>query len=257
MFILGVACKKDPMPTTSGEIDPSLPTTQEAATTLASALSTKNYGLSTQLSNATSVSQFGYFQRNTISRSLSVSKGGSTSSSFSLCGLKRDTLFSITGAPSTSSNYKYAVAYYVQVNCSSNQPSNMIFADSTSGSVTDTQVNYVGNSKIVLSSSMSSVSADSTITFNGTYDFKGSAQSKIINKSTFSYNMMITFSDLTIGKNSGYISKGTASIQIEGASKTTKYFRYIGSADFSSPNQIKMTLENQTYVFNINTGLLQ
>jgi len=253
LIVFGFGCKKQDIPSTSGNIDPSLPTTNEAASTIVTALSTNNYGLGPQLANATAISQYGFFGRTQASNSLSFQKN-SLSTTTSLCGLSRDTLFSITNPKTDSSKYKFTIAYYVQVNCTQNQPSNMVFVDSTSGSYYGNLLSYTGTSKCLFSSTLPTGGQDSTIIFNGTYTRKGTTISNFLNKSTFSTDITITYSDLTIGRNSHFISKGSASIEIAGASKTGKIFRYLGSADFSTPGQIKMVLEGHQYRFDILSG---
>jgi|GEM_PF-1811038 len=254
-------CKQGPIPSTTGTIDASLPTTEEASSSIASTFSQDGYGLSIQLTDASNIGRNGNFsstfETNHNKTSVNLDRTAfSTVNTLgqSLCGLVKDTLFKKVYTLPDSTKYNYTLAYHAQVLCSQNQINSIIFVDSTSGTYQGPLLNFEGTSIGKFSSSFPSGAGDSVIEFNGTYIRNGSSQSKFMNKSIFSSQLTFNISNLRIGKITHFISGGTGEIEIQGVSNREKVFRYLGSVDFSTPNMVAISLEGYRYVYNLKTG---
>ena len=80
--------------------------------------------------------------------------------------------------------------------------------------------------------------------FNASYIRNGSETSKVRNQYTFTSNINIQSTDLTIDKSTQQIVSGTATVSISGAASNGKSFSYSGTITFSGGKQALLVLGN-------------
>lgn len=254
--ILFYGCQK--ISNSTSTTDTTVPTSDEAASTIGASVSSNSYGLTAQLADAIAPSQTGQFaftSEGSSKNTLSVSKNLVSAAGLStMCGLVKDTVITRSNADTAKYHYAFYLNYKFMVNCTSNTFTGLTFSDSTSGTYVGPRVSYNGSSTLNTNLTFPTGSGDSVLIFNGTFIHNGTTVSSVGNKSTFTSTIKLTVSNLTIGKVSHYISAGTGTITITGTSRTGKSFSYTGTADFSVRNQMVVNILGQLYHFDLKTG---
>jgi len=244
------SCKKSSSSTT----DSTVTSADEAASTIGASISANGYGLTAQIIDAIPVGTNGKLGLEPIHSlgNLEISKNLMVAGP-SICGLTKDTIINRQNSSTSPIQFSFYLNYSFQVNCTQNTPSSLVFIDSTSGTYSGPRINYNGHSKGNMTVTNLPI-ADSTLIFNGSYTRTGTSQSKVANKSNFTSTVTLTITNLTIGKNSHFISGGTGTITIVGASSAGKTFSYTGTVDFSNAKKLIVFIEGKKYFFDLFTG---
>jgi len=163
------------------------------------------------------------------------------------CGVAKDTSFSGQNAAGAAITYSYTYSSNSLLTCSVGAPSSF-------------QFNYSGknNYSAAYLASDDSAQGNFTVTglnpgatqyvFNASYIRNGSETSKVRNQYSFTSNINIQSSNLTIDKSTQQIVSGTATVSVSGAANNGKAFSYSGTITFSGGNQALLVLgDGNTY----------
>jgi len=256
MAVLFFGCQKLSNTTT----DSTVPTVDDAASTVGASVSSSGYGLTAQLADAITPAQtgkFGFSPAGNANNQLQASKNVELAGGIStMCGLVKDTVITRSNADTAKYHYSFYLNYKFMVNCSQNSFTGLTFSDSTAGAYNGPRVNYTGNSTLNTTLSFPAGTIDSVLIYNGTYVHNGTTTSNVNNKASFTSKMTLTVTNLTVGKVSHFISAGTGTITLTGtSSKTGKSFSYTGTVDFSKAGQLIVNILGQLYHFDLKTGI--
>jgi hypothetical protein len=255
MSILFFGCQK--LSTTTAT-DTSIPTSDEAASTVGASISSNGYGLSAQLTDAIGPSQTGKFALSpsgSANNQIQISRNVEVAASIAPpCGFTKDTIMTRSNADTATFHYSFYLNYKFAVNCTANAFSGFTFSDSTAGTYVGPRLSYNGNSTMNTVLSIPTGSGDSVLVFNGNFNHNGTTTSKVGNKATFTSQLTLTLVNLTIGRTSHIIDSGTGTITLTGTSSTGKSFTYTGTVDFSTRNQLVVNILGKIYHFDLRSG---
>jgi hypothetical protein len=159
------------------------------------------------------------------------------------CGEEKDTAFSGQNVAGAAITYSYAYGSNRLLTCNNGLPSSL-------------QFNFTGKNSYSAAYLASNDSAQGNFTvtglnagasqyvFNASYIRNGSETSKVRNQYTFTSNINIQSTNLTIDKSTQQIVSGTATVSISGAASNGKAFSYSGTITFSGGKQALLVLGN-------------
>lgn len=159
------------------------------------------------------------------------------------CGVQQDTAFSGQNAAGAAITYSYAYSSSRLLTCNVDVPSTFQFNFSGKNSYSAAYI--ASNDSAQGNFNVTGLNPGATqYVFNASYIRSGSETSKVRNQYTFTSNVNIQSSNLTIDKSTQQIVSGTATVSISGAASNGKAFSYSGTITFSGGKQAVLVLGN-------------
>ena len=163
-----------------------------------------------------------------------------TSNSTAACGATFDSSISGSNAAGSVITYSYNLNWNWVYKCS-----NSAFEFAHNGNFKYDAPRISSDDKSEGSFVVSGVDESSAnYILNSNYKRNGTQQSKILNKNSFSSNITITSTDITVSKASREIVSGTASVTVSGASTGGVAFNYSGTLTFLGNKTATLELGN-------------
>jgi len=159
------------------------------------------------------------------------------------CGEVKDTAFSGQNAVGAAITYSYAYSSNRLLTCNADVPSSFQFNFSGKNSYSAAYIASDDSAQGNFTVTGLSPGASQYV-FNASYIRNGSETSKVRNQYTFTSNINIQSTNLTIDKSTQQIVSGTATVSISGAASNGKSFSYSGTITFSGGNQALLVLGN-------------
>jgi hypothetical protein len=159
------------------------------------------------------------------------------------CGVQSDTAFAGQNAAGAAITYNYAYTSSRLLTCNVGVPSTFQFNFSGKNSYSAAYI--ASDDSAAGNFSVTGLNAGAgQYVFNASYIRSGSETSKARNQYTFTSNVNIQSTNLTIDKSTQQIVSGTATVSISGASSSGKAFSYSGTITFSGGKQATLVLGN-------------
>ncbi len=214
-FVTLISCQKAEMEDNSLAAVNSAVSAEEASTMIQYAISSETAGLSTLLTDLSSLTK--------------------TKNTPSYCGKSKDS--TITNSKSSASNlhsYTYSMNWSWMLNCSSSKvPSNFTNKSVISGQYKAPKVSSTdkGESNMTISGLEAQ---SSNYKYTGTYSKNGTQSLSIVQAKDVTSTITLNITDIQVNKSTLKIqSGGKASVVIEGKSTTGKTFSYTGTIVFN------------------------
>jgi hypothetical protein len=200
-----------------------------------------------------------------MSSSLASSSGGMASASADVavnaqltfnanpgCGGTKTYSFNRQSPQGSTTTYNYSFNYTYTLNCVNNVPDNVSSSATSQGSFDGPNLttNDSGSSTLTVAGLAPGATA---YTISGEYKRAGSFTSKTGNMATGNSAVDINLTNLTIPKNGGTITSGSATFTLTGTSKKGA-FNFSGSITFIGNNQANLVINGTAYVVNLLTG---
>jgi hypothetical protein len=159
------------------------------------------------------------------------------------CGVQNDTAFSGQNVAGAAITYNYAYNSSRLLTCNVGVPSTFQFNFSGKNSYSAAYI--ASNDSATGNFNVTGLSPGATqYVFNASYIRSGSETSKVRNQYTFTSNINIQSTNLTIDKSTQQIVSGTGTVSISGAASNGKAFSYSGTITFSGGKQATLVLGN-------------
>ncbi len=233
------SCKEEESPV--GDID-----TEEIAEIVGATLAEDSQGMTAQLKASAELSQ--------ETDTLDMNGNNARVEESDICGQEFDDSFTLISPDNYAIAYNYSFSYLYGFAC--NQffvPNSLNFSIEQSGELEAPRYGAINESKgnwIVSGLELSSTQ----YTFQGNYVRSGNHASKVGNQNSFNYELATSFSELKMNKGNYVISQGTGSISINGTSSVNGSFSFNGSIEFLGNQQILLTINQESYIIDIQTG---
>jgi hypothetical protein len=228
---LATGCKKnDDKPEETPVLETTV-TNDDAADIVASSISTGASGSSTTYTDA---AQRTY-----------VASNASTPCLFSL-----DTTFSRANMSGSTIIYNYNLNYKYQMYCTNNILTSMVFSLTTSGNIDLPRMS--ASTSAVGSLTLTGITAGNTAyTANGSYTRNGSATSKIRARNSFTYQLNLSVSNLSILKSNYTVQSGSGNVTISATSSTGRVANFSGTLTYVNATTATLVLNGTTYTINL------
>jgi hypothetical protein len=240
VLLFAISCKKDHSAKNNANVS-----TDVAADMAASAVAANSFGFVSMADNISANAQ-----ANSLANGQSVNST-SPNAVHQACGT------TITDSSSFSGNTNSVTfdAFYKfsrTLNCSNNNPDNIIITLTYHGSFDGPRLSSSasGTSSVTIGGLNSSAT---NFIINGSYNRKGSFNSKVGNKTSGNSVIDINASNVTLSKSSRVITGGTANIVISGTVPAGT-FSFSGTLVFNGDNQATLTVGTSVYIINLLTG---
>jgi hypothetical protein len=156
------------------------------------------------------------------------------------CGAQKDSSISKSSVSGAVPAYNYSLKWSYLLNCSSNQlTANFSGSSSYDGLRMSSTDNSTGS--FILGGILP---ATAPYTLNTTYTRNGSQTSKIGRNNTFTSNLSITSTNVTVDKTTLQILSGTAAVSISGSSTSGKTFNFNGTLTYLGGNKATLVLNS-------------
>lgn len=239
-LLFAISCKKD-----NGAKNNANVSTDVAADIAASAVAANSFGFVSMADNISTNAQAtssatGQSVNSTSANAVRQECGATIADSLSFSGN--------TNSVTYDAFYKFSRT----LNCSNNNPDNIIIAVTYHGSFDGPRLSSSasGTSNITIGGLSSSAT---NFTINGSYGRKGSFNSKVGNKTSGNSVVDINATNVTLTKPLRAITGGTATISIAGTVPAGS-FSFSGTLIFNGNNQATLTVGSSVYVINLLTG---
>ena len=239
-LLFAVSCKKDNSAKNNAHVS-----TDVAADMAASAVAANSFGFVSMADNiganaqATS-SASGQSVNSTLPNAVHQACGTTIVDSSSFSGNTNSVTF--------DAFYKFSRT----LNCSNNNPDNIVAAVSYHGSFDGPRLSSSasGTASITIGGLSSSAT---NFTINGSYNRQGSFTSKVGDKTSGSSVININATNVTLTKSPRVITGGSANISISGTVPAGS-FSFSGTLVFNGNNQATLTVGTSVYIINLLTG---
>ncbi|TND08214.1 MAG: hypothetical protein FD123_2469 [Bacteroidetes bacterium] len=166
------------------------------------------------------------------------------------CGVPFDTTVSFTYSGNVTASY--SLQWHLLLNCDSlNIPQSLNFSSPYNGNYNGPlmQSSNSGN----LSWTITGLGTGNTVpyTFNGSFTRTGSHTSKVRNQSTFSSDLQVTVTSLTVDKTTEHITGGNGSLSLTCQSSTGTSYSFSGTIVFNSNGTATLTINNTNYTISL------
>lgn len=214
------SCKKDDDPAETV-------TEEEAAEAIGYAVSSETAGMTEQIETSVAIAS------------------EQTSSKNDYCGMSFDTTFAKTNPAGTVITYEYSFAWDWVINCNNMQvPENFVFSYELNGWYNAPRMYAEDTGTHSFEVSGLEPSAAEWI-YNGTYDREGYNESKIGQQRSFSSELHIEALNVSLSKETGKITGGTANVMFYAETSGGKTFTYSGTITFTGGDTATLMLENE------------
>ena len=166
------------------------------------------------------------------------------------CGVPFDSTISLTYNGTVSASY--TLNWDLLLTCDNlNIPQSLSFASPYSGNYDGPLMSSSNSGN--LNWTVTGLAAGNSVpyTFNGSFTRSGSHTSKVRNKSTFSSELNITLTNITVDKVSQHITGGTGTASIDCKSSTGINYTFSGNIVFSSTGTAVLTIGSHQYTINL------
>jgi hypothetical protein len=175
-----------------------------------------------------------------------------TSSVHQECGTTLSDSASNAGS-ADSVSWNYSVKYSRTLNCNAqSQPDNTVTTVAYSGNYDGPNVSST-NSGTAHFTIAGLTQAAANYVLNGEYKRSGSFTSKVGNKNSYSSDVDIVATNVTLSKPGRRINGGSATINITGTSPKGS-FTYTGTIVFNSGSSAVLTINGNSYTIDLHTG---
>lgn len=165
------------------------------------------------------------------------------------CGVQYDSTITRAFSNSTTS-FNYSVSWDYMLTCNNNVPSSFAFNHTMNGNYDAPRVssndNASGGWTITGFENTSTV-----LTCNGNYTRNGSQTSKVRNHTTFTSEITLNMTNVTINKSDKTVAGGSASVSINGSTSAGKAYSFTGQIVFNGNGSATLTLNGNTYTITI------
>lgn len=175
-----------------------------------------------------------------------------TSSVHQACGTTLTDSASNAGS-ADSVSWNYSVKYSRTMNCNAqSQPDNIVTTLAYSGNYDGPNVSSTNSGTANFTISGLSQSVNNYIV-NGEYKRSGSFTSKVGNKNSYTSNVDIVATNVTLSKPGRKINGGSATVSITGTSPKGS-FSYTGTIVFTSSSSATLNINGNSYTIDLHTG---
>lgn len=164
----------------------------------------------------------------------------------SYCGMSFDS--TLTHADNSGiRTYDYTFAWDWTLNCTSlNIPESLTYSSASTGSYEVPRMSSSDGGTHNFTIAGLNLSSTEFI-YNGTYSRSGTQQSNINTQNSFTSNLQVTASNVTIEKSTQTITGGTATITLSGSGSGGTAFSFPGTLVFNGNQSATLTLNGNTY----------
>lgn len=214
------SCKKDDNPAETI-------TEEEAVEVIGYAVSSESAGMTEQIETSVAIAS------------------EQTSGKNEYCGMSFDTTFAKTNPAGTVITYEYSFAWNWVINCNNMQvPEEFVFSYELNGWYDAPRMYAEDTGTHSFELSGLELSADEWI-YNGTYDREGYNESKIGQQRSFTSELYIEAVNVSLSKETGKITGGTANVMFYAETSGGKTFTYDGTITFTGGDTATLKLENE------------
>ena len=161
------------------------------------------------------------------------------------CGVKKDSTISKSSASGATPSYNYSLSWDYTLACTGIVPSQLTF--NFNGSSTYDGLRMSSDDKSTGGFVLTGLQPSATAyVLNTTYTRTGTQTSKIARKYTFTSNLSITSSNITVDKTTQKILSGTAVVSVSGTSSSGNKFSFNGTITFLGGNKATLVLNSGT-----------
>ena len=231
-FLLFSGCKK-------GTNSNANLTADDAADAVTCATSSSTGGLAAEISTAAA-----------YSTAQGVYKTSSGNSTMNLtCGVAFDTAVSYNYTGSISASYNSQWSYLMS--CTGPIPQSLSLTGSYTGNFATPrlQSNNSGSRTWVLTGL--DLLTTTPYVFNGSFSRTGSHTSLVRNRYTYTVNMNISVTNLTVSKTTYQITGGTGTVAVTGQVSNGNNYTFNGDIVFNGNNTATLTINGSTYTINL------
>ena len=223
---LVISCKKNDTTTPETTV-----TEDDAADVVASAIGTGGYGFTSSANEASQKTNFG-------------------SNTPQPCLYSLDTTYTKASPAGSLFVYNYSLRYKYQMFCTNGILQNMVFDLITSGNIDFPRVSGTTNATGKLTITGLNPSATAYVA-NGTYVRNGSATSKVRNKNTFTYQVNLSVSNLSVLKSNYSVQSGTGTVTISATTTSGKVFNFTGALTYVNATTATLVIGTRTFTINL------
>lgn len=224
--------------------EPNAMSTEEAAEIVATSMAESTEGLTSQVEKASEDATQLVEQTN---------EGGKTAGSTS-CGMDSTATFTRTNPSGSAVEYDYAFTYNYMMACNNvNLPEAITIGFEQEGMIDAPRFSTVDARSGIFSITNLDL-GETEYQFNGTYDREGTHTSKINQQNSYTVDMDVDLTSLTINKGTYEITGGTASVTIAGTATNGASYNFTGSLDFLGGSEVQVTINGESFIINIKTG---
>lgn len=166
------------------------------------------------------------------------------------CIFGLDTTYTKSNTPGSYATYNYNLHYTYQMYCISSVPTSLIFNLTTNGNLDLPRLFTSTNASGVLTLT-GLLPSNSTYIANGTYTRKGSAISKVRAKNSFSYQLNLNLSNVSIAKTTYAVQAGTCDVTIIATTSTGKIVSFKGLLTYLNATTASLEIGGKTYTINL------
>ena len=226
MASLFSGCKKE---TTSNNL-----TADDAADAISYATASGTGGLSAQVSSTASYSS-----------AQGVYKTDNGNSTTLTCGVPFDTAINYTYTGVTTANYSSQWAYLLT--CNGQLSQSLSLTGSYNGNYDAARISSTNSGNRTWTLSGLDLNTSTPYTFNGTFTRTGSHTSKVRNRYTYTVNMTITLTNLTVSKTTYQITGGTGTVVMTGNVSNGNSYSFNGDIVFNGNGNATLTINGNIY----------
>lgn len=166
------------------------------------------------------------------------------------CGVPFDSTISLTYNGNISATY--TLSWDLLMSCDNNNiPQSLSFNSPYSGNYDGPLMSSSNTGNLTWTVTGLCAGNSVPYTFNGSFTRSGSHTSKVRNKSTFSSEMNITMSNVTVDKVSQHITGGSGTASLHCKSSTGINYDFTGNISFSSNGTAVLTIGSHQYTINL------
>ncbi len=165
------------------------------------------------------------------------------------CGVPFDTSVTLSYTGVTSATYTGDWNYLLS--CNGNTPESVSLTGSYTGNFDAPRMSSSNSGARNWTISGLDNSTSTPYTFNGTFTRTGSHTSKVRNQYTFTTNMTITVTSLTVSKTTYLITGGSGSVTVTGTVSNGNSYNFSGNIVFNGNNTATLTINGNNYTINL------
>jgi hypothetical protein len=229
--VMITSCKKKTEETAPVETTETTVTNDDAADIVASSVGTGGSGSTSSTSDA-------------------AQKTSSASSLPTACMYSLDTTFTRVNSAGSYATYSYNLNYKYQMYCTSSVLTDMVFNLTTSGNLDLPRMSTSSSASGTLTLT-GLQSAATSYSANGTYLRSGNATSKVRAKNSFSYQLNLNLSNLSIAKTTYAVQSGSGSVTITAVTSTGKTFNFTGVLTYVNATTATLLIGSKSYTINL------
>ncbi|MCB9230112.1 MAG: hypothetical protein H6581_00495 [Bacteroidia bacterium] len=161
------------------------------------------------------------------------------------CGLTGDSTLTFSSNTGALIDYDYSFTWNWELHCNGLVPNQFDLDYTSTGTYNAARMSSddQGTASFVLSN----LTGQGDYTLNGNFERTGSQESKVRNKNSFTSDLTVTLTNVTVSKSTYEITGGTGTLTITGSSSDGTAFSFTGSVTFLGGQSATLVLNGQSF----------